>query len=180
LIAGFENMETKFKSKNQDAYTLQFENSIYSVGTSTYSLILITESDLKKGELIQISYEGFMIWKKGSKSITYKSKPINFADSASGDSLYESQDYLQSVKCEYNSDDYIFHIYICDENRFLKHLFFDTVKEKRALTMKNEYFVNEYFTGATNFTYTNRMVYEGFSAYLCVEKGTENQEFNMY
>jgi hypothetical protein len=180
LIAGFEAMQVNFKMKDEEAYTLQFENSIYNLGALTHSLIQITESDLVKGELIQISYEGFMIWKKGSKTITYKTKPINFADNTSGDSLFESQDYLQSVKCEANSEDYLYHFFICDEARFLKHLFFDTAKEKRVLTMKKEYFVHEYFTGATNFVFTDQMVYQGFAAYLCVEKGTENQEFNMY
>ena len=64
LLAGFDMMQIKFKSKDEDAFTLQFKNAVLSVGILTYGLISVSEMSLKRGELLCIAYEGFFTWKK--------------------------------------------------------------------------------------------------------------------
>jgi len=81
LLTGFEQMSTKFISKDEDALTLQFSKSLLSVGTNTVGLVQITESEYSLGEVIQISADSFFVWKKGSKALIFKMQPINFADS---------------------------------------------------------------------------------------------------
>lgn len=80
LLTGFEAITTKFKSKDEDAYTLQFKNSILSVGILTYGLTSIVETNFKIGELIGIIYEGFFTWKKNKKTLVFLQKPCNFSD----------------------------------------------------------------------------------------------------
>lgn len=80
LLKIFEIVKCKFISKEEDAFVLQFADSIMCLGSCTYNLIQITDSDYEAGEVIHGTYEGFYLWKKGGKAITYKPTPVNFAD----------------------------------------------------------------------------------------------------
>lgn len=73
-------MKTKFTSKEEEAFTLQFKNTLLSIGTNTYGLYQASDSEFEKGEVIQITYDSFFIWKKGTKSLVFKMQPINFND----------------------------------------------------------------------------------------------------
>jgi hypothetical protein len=81
LLAGFDQIKTKFASKEEEAFTLQFSGSLLSIGTLTDGLVQLTESDYEKGEVIQIPYDSFIVWKKNTKSVIFKMQPINFGDS---------------------------------------------------------------------------------------------------
>lgn len=120
LLAGFEQIKVKFAAKEEDSYVLQFDRSIFSVSTLTYGLNQLADSVFKLGEILHISYDGVHTWKKGSKSLIFKPPPVNFADVTYGKSLYESQDYLKSVKLVWNSPDSQYYIYVCDEARYIK------------------------------------------------------------
>lgn len=80
LLAGFEQMKIKFTSKEEEGFTLQFSKTLLSVGTLTYGLYQVCESEYEKGEIIQITYDSFFVWKRGTKSLVFKMQPINFND----------------------------------------------------------------------------------------------------
>lgn len=63
LLVGFERVITKFKSKEEEAYTLQFSNSLLSIGTSTNGLHQIWDFEYQLGEIILASCEYFIFWK---------------------------------------------------------------------------------------------------------------------
>ena len=80
LLAGFEQMKVKFNSKEEDAFILQFSDWLMWFGSLTNGLLETYNLKYKKGELMQISYDGFFTWKKGEKNIVYIGQPLNFND----------------------------------------------------------------------------------------------------
>ena len=73
-----------------------------------------------------------------------------------GSNIYESQDYLKTVKIEFQSITGLFSVIIADELKYLKEFKFDTSKEKRKLTLENDYFVSDSFVGDSPFILTNK------------------------
>lgn len=112
VLTCFEPQKIKFLSKEEDALVLQFPNFIYCLGLLTFELFSITDSDLKLGELIHISYAGMLEWRLDDTEIIFKQSPINFNDRNYGDSVFESQDTLKIVKVEYDNTTYANMIYI--------------------------------------------------------------------
>jgi hypothetical protein len=151
LLAGFEITKTKFVSNEEDAYTLQFGNTIQAIGCLTYGLTQISESTFKKGEILHINYESFFTWRKNGKKVMRKTSPVNFSDTSAGESIYESQDYLKSVILEYNSTTYQNSFIIADEIKFLKVFKFYTDNDKKKFELVNEYHVNDEFDGSSRF-----------------------------
>lgn len=80
LLAGFDYVKVKFLAKEEDAFTLQFENTIINFGAMTYGLTQTIESNYKLGEIISAQYDSFYVWKKHEKSIKYFPTPANLAD----------------------------------------------------------------------------------------------------
>lgn len=80
LLGYFNLMKIKFLSKEEDALVFQFENSLLSYSVCSYGLVEKTEQDYGYGEVINPANDGLYYWKKGGKSVQYKSCPINFAD----------------------------------------------------------------------------------------------------
>jgi hypothetical protein len=144
----------------------------------TYELAQTLESEFGKGELIHIAYTGFLTWNKGGKSLVYKEMPINFGDRSSGKSMYESPDLLKSVKFEYDTTTYAYTVFICDEMKYIKKAkFVPNNNGKYEVTITNDYYVNQEFTGeSANFAFSNRMLYYKFQAFLCQERGNETED----
>jgi hypothetical protein len=80
LLDGFERLTIKFLNKNEDAYILQFSNSLMCYAILTYGLTQVFEWEYKKGEIIQIAYQSFYFWNKGGKSVSIKAVPVNLND----------------------------------------------------------------------------------------------------
>jgi len=167
-------MQCKFGTKEEDSYILQFKDFVYYAGLLTYGLQSTVDSKFEKGELMAISGEGFLTYKRDKKSLEFYSRPSNLGDINSSYSLYESQDYIKRVQADYDSYNGYYHINIADEVKYLKRYKFDTSKDKRKLTIADEFFVHSSFDGSKNFRFTNKMVYEnGTEAYLCQKRGDE-------
>lgn len=63
LLCGFDMIKTLFISKEEDAFMLQFTNAIVCSGSCTNGLFQVVESDYEKGELMQITCDGYYSWK---------------------------------------------------------------------------------------------------------------------
>ncbi len=80
LIGGFDTMQCKLGTKEEDSYTLHFKDYIYHNGLLTYGLQTTVEGKYEIGELICVIYEGFFTYKKDKKSLQFFQKPCNFGD----------------------------------------------------------------------------------------------------
>ena len=80
LLNGFDPINTKFLTKDEEAITLHFSKTIVSISLLTYDLFQLTESDLECDELIHVSNDCFYTWKRSSNTILANPLPVNFSD----------------------------------------------------------------------------------------------------
>jgi hypothetical protein len=87
-------------------------------------------------------------------------------------------EYLKSVKLQYDNSDYQYYLFIYDELRHVKTFLPSNDKDnKRVLILNHDYYVNKDFIQENPFyKITNGMLYRGFQASICQEKGEEKEE----
>ena len=141
LLTWFDICQTKFLSKEEDAFILHFVHWIYAIGTNTYELYQVVESDYKLGEIIHIQYTGILTWNKGGKSIAFRQNPVNFNDRSSARTVFETTDFLKVVKLKYDNATYMYKVYIWDEIKYVKTGDFKTDNNnKYQMYINNEYY----------------------------------------
>ncbi|CAI2365026.1 unnamed protein product [Moneuplotes crassus] len=176
LLAGFNVFKYKYGEKEEDSFCLHFKRFLLFSSSASYGVFRVVEARYEPGELHAIIYQGFLTYKKDSKSIEFFTPPLNFEDKNSGVSIYSSDDFIKRMRPCYNKSTGSFNFDIVDEIGYVKRCNLKVEEKKTELVLQNEYFVSKNFSGTNNFLLTDGMVYESdANAYLCVEKGEHTQ-----
>ena len=136
-------------------------------------------SNLKFSQREIIKTNKYLItWKRDEKRINYWLFPLDFEKELSPQKLYESSEYLKSVKRMITQTRFEVHLQIVDESNFIRKIKVSELnEEQKNIHLDNDdlYFVHKNFTGnEPNFTFCNNIVYATSTAYWCDNNRKEN------
>ena len=136
-------------------------------------------SNIKKEELLAITYDSFYYWKKGEKTIYALPTPLAFNDRSTRINVYDATDYLKNVKID-STPNIGTHFCVWDEPKYVKYLQVTNENNKKYLKLINQWFVNPNFTGENmSFQIQGEMLYSKLQGTLLQKKGEEKEDIIM-
>lgn len=136
---------------------IQSVNYLQQINLVKYGSIIVKESKNKVGDIINLNGTGLIIGRKGDVDVHHLPVPIKVDDDKAHITVYKSADKIKSIR--FNFENVNPFIYLCDLDNFVKK--FDMVRtESTNLSLINEYYAYEGFTGKDAYRIHDGMLFE--------------------